>query len=283
MRMHREYAIVLGFCALGAGSSAADPIWQNSNYFATTRVAAMAESPFDFLTGSQGGDFSGLFPPRDDIYTVNPTLPDGDGDSFAGSRLTYSFEGNILSIFGHAAADVTPGAFMIGGSADSTSALTVQFDLPAGGTFHVIDGSFDGTHASSAGTLLSSGPDPVFTYGSSGNQPNGEAGALAPGGYSLELEAIANSNFFFSGGLFADSSFSLQIEIIASSSCPGDLNADGLVDDADFTIFVVAYNILDCADPFMPAGCPADLNSDGFVDDADFVIFVVAYNELLCP
>ncbi|MGH7244763.1 MAG: hypothetical protein ACREJD_15225 [Phycisphaerales bacterium] len=28
--------------------------------------------------------------------------------------------------------------------------------------------------------------------------------------------------------------------------------------------------------------CPADLNLDGLVDDADFSIFVVAYNELLC-
>ncbi|MBX3379591.1 MAG: hypothetical protein KF805_05825 [Phycisphaeraceae bacterium] len=65
--------------------------------------------------------------------------------------------------------------------------------------------------------------------------------------------------------------------------CPADLNQDGFVDDADFPIFVAAYNILDCADPSMPGGCPADLNVDGFVDDADFVEFVVAYNELVCP
>ena len=55
------------------------------------------------------------------------------------------------------------------------------------------------------------------------------------------------------------------------------------MDDSDFTIFVVAYNILDCNDGAMPAGCPADLNGDDFVDDSDFQIFVVAYNELLCP
>ncbi|MBX3387920.1 MAG: hypothetical protein KF691_00545 [Phycisphaeraceae bacterium] len=66
-------------------------------------------------------------------------------------------------------------------------------------------------------------------------------------------------------------------------ACPADLNGDGLVEDTDFTIFVAAYNILDCADPSMPANCPADFNSDGFVDDADFLVFVQAYNELLCP
>ncbi len=67
------------------------------------------------------------------------------------------------------------------------------------------------------------------------------------------------------------------------ASCPADLNGDGIVEDADFVIFVIAYNTLDCADPVMPAGCPADLNRDGIVEDSDFVIFVAAYNELLCP
>lgn len=65
--------------------------------------------------------------------------------------------------------------------------------------------------------------------------------------------------------------------------CSGDLNGDTMVDDADFTIFVAAYNILDCSDPGMPAGCPADLNGNGFVDDADFVLFLPAYNALVCP
>lgn len=67
------------------------------------------------------------------------------------------------------------------------------------------------------------------------------------------------------------------------SSCPCDLNQDGFVDDSDFVLFVGAYNILDCADPAMPAGCPTDFNGDSLVDDADFVIFVAAYNELVCP
>lgn len=64
--------------------------------------------------------------------------------------------------------------------------------------------------------------------------------------------------------------------------CTGDLNNDGLVDDADFVIFSAAYNILDCSDASMPITCPADLNDDGIVDDEDFVLFAAAYNELLC-
>lgn len=64
--------------------------------------------------------------------------------------------------------------------------------------------------------------------------------------------------------------------------CRADLNCDTLVDDSDFTEFVVAYNILDCADPSMPPECTSDFNSDGVVDDSDFVVFVQAYNALLC-
>lgn len=67
--------------------------------------------------------------------------------------------------------------------------------------------------------------------------------------------------------------------------CQGDLNNDGFVDDADFTIFAIAYNDLLC--PVLsnnfPAGCPADLNADGLVDDADFTYFAKAYDVLLCP
>ena len=65
-------------------------------------------------------------------------------------------------------------------------------------------------------------------------------------------------------------------------TCAADLNGDCVVDDRDFTRFVVAYNLLDCADPAMPQNCPSDLNHDGVVDDTDFTIWIVAYNELIC-
>ncbi|MBY0112429.1 MAG: hypothetical protein K2Y21_06380 [Phycisphaerales bacterium] len=71
--------------------------------------------------------------------------------------------------------------------------------------------------------------------------------------------------------------------VTIESACPSDLNNDGLVDDADLSVFAVAYDVLDCAAPGMPAGCPADLNRDGLVNDDDFQVFVVAYNEVLCP
>jgi hypothetical protein len=57
--------------------------------------------------------------------------------------------------------------------------------------------------------------------------------------------------------------------------CPADLNFDGFVDDADFSIFAKAYDRLTTTD--------GDLNVDRFTDDADFSIFAVAYDALLCP
>lgn len=69
---------------------------------------------------------------------------------------------------------------------------------------------------------------------------------------------------------------------VAASCCPADFNGDAMVDDADFVVFVGAYNMLDCADPAMAYGCPYDVTGDGMVDDSDFVVFVAAYNELVC-
>jgi len=80
-----------------------------------------------------------------------------------------------------------------------------------------------------------------------------------------------------------DDGYADDLSFALGAACPCDLNGDGLVEDTDFTIFVAAYNILDCADPSMPSGCPSDFNGDGVVEDADFTVFVKAYNDLLCP
>ncbi|HEX8875343.1 MAG TPA: zinc-dependent metalloprotease family protein [Phycisphaerales bacterium] len=56
--------------------------------------------------------------------------------------------------------------------------------------------------------------------------------------------------------------------------CEGDLNNNGVVDDADFQIFAVAYDLL-----LNPEG---DLDGDTLTTDADFSLFAVAYDRLLC-
>jgi hypothetical protein len=63
--------------------------------------------------------------------------------------------------------------------------------------------------------------------------------------------------------------------VIRLSRCPADLNGDGLVDDADFSLFVVSYDIfLDVA---------GDFTLDCVTDDRDFSVFAKAYDQLICP
>lgn len=65
--------------------------------------------------------------------------------------------------------------------------------------------------------------------------------------------------------------------------CPCDLTGDGFVDDADFSLFTIAYDLFDCGLSTMPAGCPADFNKDSLVDDTDYIVFVAGYADFLCP
>ncbi|MBX3390240.1 MAG: hypothetical protein KF691_12400 [Phycisphaeraceae bacterium] len=68
-------------------------------------------------------------------------------------------------------------------------------------------------------------------------------------------------------------------QIIVRPPCPCDLNADDVVDDADFILFAAEYDKFTVP----PASSAADFNNDGVVDDLDFVIFNSAYTAFLCP
>lgn len=119
------------------------------------------------------------------------------------------------------------------------------------------------------------------------------AGQRSSGGVGGSSNVTIHAEFTWDGlvGVFNDAGPVSGATVISGSGknwtgsaapCAADFNGDGLVDDSDFVVFVAGYNILDCADPAMPAGCPADVNADGFVDDADFVLFASAYNTLIC-
>lgn len=87
-----------------------------------------------------------------------------------------------------------------------------------------------------------------------------------------------------------DSASIAALEAEVPIPCDADFNGEGLVDDLDFQVFVVAYDQLVCEED--PGGgtqrrdtgapCPCDLNGDRLVDDLDFQVFVVAYDEVLC-
>ncbi|MBS0188317.1 MAG: hypothetical protein JSS51_09620 [Planctomycetes bacterium] len=104
-----------------------------------------------------------------------------------------------------------------------------------------------------------------------------------PGAYTIVLETSFDTGDLPVGlSIFNWDPIDIEMMFQDGASCPADLTVDQQVDDADFIGFAGAYNILDCADPWMAPGCPADLNLDGIVDDGDFVLFAAAYDALLC-
>lgn len=109
-------------------------------------------------------------------------------------------------------------------------------------------------------------------------------GSIAIGGSITTLVGTSAQRIFAFSGYEPSFGGRATLKLtIGAPPCVGDLNADAAVDDTDFVIFAVAYNLLDCTDPTMAAGCPSDFNRDGFVDDSDFVLFAIAYDALLCP
>ncbi|MGH7243809.1 MAG: hypothetical protein ACREJD_10365 [Phycisphaerales bacterium] len=229
-------------------------------------------------TGSLSAQGIGSF--QDTITITAPGVP----NSTPGT-LTYSVrvDGAISATAGASGASWSV-ATDIGGGAT---------DLSRGGHISSPDLSPLGYQGDAFGTYTATGD---FQFGfpatitvelhgiaGTGYSQNGEGLASVPslrvfwnGISAINLNGAPISNFIIVSG----SGFNW---LGSFTPCAGDLNGDGQVDDSDFVSFVVAYNILDCADLAMPAGCPADFNSDGVVDDFDFVSFVVAYNELVCP
>lgn len=61
---------------------------------------------------------------------------------------------------------------------------------------------------------------------------------------------------------------------INGTFCLADMNADDVVDDTDFELFIVAYNTLETID--------GDFNGDWMTDDADFTICESYYDKLDC-
>ncbi len=121
-----------------------------------------------------------------------------------------------------------------------------------------------------------------------GGSVSGAAGALAsPSDGSdvvLRIEGVQASDageytVEFSNACNTTSSWAAAVSV---NTCPGDLDADGLVNDTDFAAFAATYDTMLCDDSAMPVGCLSDWNGDGVVDDRDFQIFVVAYGGMVC-
>lgn len=155
---------------------------------------------------------------------------------------------------------------------------------PAGTSLSVIGQNFSGSCGNLA-VLFGATPASSVTY-ISDTQLNvvvpagaGTVNVRVQSGITTPAESQNIKSTIFGYGI---SAIDPNAQFTYGAACPGDLNGDSMVDDADFVLFASAYDLLVCSDPSMPTGCPADLNRDGFVDDGDFGVFANAYDVLTC-
>lgn len=117
---------------------------------------------------------------------------------------------------------------------------------------------------------------PEILYLASGVAPDWAYGTTGAVSFTIEMH---NDYGGFSPGpeTIAPSGYECQLAItgLLQNLCRADFNLDNVVDDADFTSFVGAYNAL-----LSNAG---DLTGDGMTDDSDFSLFVNAYDRRTCP
>ncbi|MBX3388441.1 MAG: hypothetical protein KF691_03180 [Phycisphaeraceae bacterium] len=255
-------ATIGGVSALSpSGLAGADVVFLASTTAGTSAIAPLSASEqtalYDFVLAGGGAV---IFSDNDSFaggasQPANHSLLAPFGLTCAGTGLPWQRTATVLDPH---SSPVTDGPF----------GLSQTFSIGWPGWFNGLGG------ATSLATLNDNGQSALALI---------PRGAIGPGSGGVVLFSDCT---MIGDGYFPAANQTLVLNAIAFAvdrGCAGDLNSDGLVDDADFSLFVVAYNLLDCADGAMPAGCPADFNRDGFVDDADFSIFVVAYNELICP
>ncbi len=140
-----------------------------------------------------------------------------------------------------------------------------------------LSGGTSGAGATYQVSLAPQFGDPIFVS-SAGDYVTERT--LPPGTYVFRAASFADGAC--SGGCSQVETAQWNTSVLfVAAPCPADLNGDTVVDDADFVLFVSAYNELLC--PEHPTPCPADLNGDMLVEDTDFSVFAVAYDTLLCP
>lgn len=209
---------------------------------------------------------------------VNRNVPSGGGNGIAGAQQTSTVSASAMNATGSSAAESNagPGNCVL---AQATSDFRITFKVLTP-VEYAFNGAVNGAQFRLAEPI---GGAVLLVQSASGTTvPYSFTGVLKPGrNYTVLAQSSQLANACNSASFALTGTYSLAATFTALPACPGDLNFDRVVDDADFALFAPAYNELIC--PSAPLPCDADLNSDGFVDDADFALFAPAYNALVCP
>ncbi|MBX3379545.1 MAG: hypothetical protein KF805_05595 [Phycisphaeraceae bacterium] len=233
------------------------------------------------LVVEAAGSIQSAFPaPAYSVFNrdISRDVPSGGGNGKARATQDSTVSASAMTATGMSSAESLAGASnCVVSQATSDFRIVFKVTTPVQYAF---DGSVDGAQFRLAEPI--GGAVHLVQAAAGVPTPFSFTGVLKPGrsytalAQSSQLANACNGGFFSLAG-----SYSLSASFVSLAPCPGDLNFDRVVDDADFALFAPAYNELLC--PPTPLPCDADLNGDGFVDDADFAIFAPAYNELVCP
>lgn len=118
---------------------------------------------------------------------------------------------------------------------------------------------------------------PEILYLSSGTAPDWSYGTAGCISYTIEMNNASGGGFSPPASSIVASGIQglIAVRTLVDSLCRSDFNYDNVVDDADFALFVGAYDVL--------LSNEGDLTGDGMTDDSDFSLFVQAYDKLTCP
>jgi len=268
--------LAISLAALSTLASAS--IWETATFQVTCSTNARAQDASGTVTVTKGGIFPAALIAPPISFAVDSQLP-GGGRAFAYSDASHGFMSpGVFSLSGYVLSQLTPMSSMTAARAEAHSGYSIQFEVPGDAMYRF---AFAYLSTGVVASIHDEFDALIASFDGVNNQPVGQSGFLAAGSYRFEITADATSELTL-GDVYAAKIYGL-ILLIGPAACSSDLNSDWQVDDADFGIFAVGYDILDCNDASMPVVCQGDLNGDYVVDDADFIVFIAAYEALACP
>jgi len=268
--------LAISLTALSSLASAS--IWNSATFQITCSTNTSAQDASGTVAVTRGGIFPSplIAPPIS--FAADSQLP-GGGRAFAYSDASHGFMSpGVFSLSGYVLSQLTPMSSMTAARAEAHSGYSIQFEVPGDAMYRF---AFAYLSTGVVASIHDEFDSLIASFDGVNNQPGGQSGFLAAGSYRFEIAADATSESPL-GDVYNAETYGL-ILLIGPAACSSDFNSDWQVDDADFGIFTVGYEILDCNDSSMSVVCQGDLNGDYVVDDADFTIFAAAYDALVCP
>ncbi|MCC6675576.1 MAG: hypothetical protein IT436_00405 [Phycisphaerales bacterium] len=214
----------------------------------------------------------------DDMWAVGAG---GDGDPIIGASQILHWNG---SDWEHRPGPI-PGRWH---QLDAVIALS-STDVWAGGEYFGFDGAYHGFAIHWNGSswtefpvptsitdFVAYAPDDIYASGGGVMHWDGESWTIVEtfptvlGPSLTSIDSTGPCQLWTAGRqLIGDSVFNFAARVAPAPACPADLNGDGLVDFADYLVFL---NLYESADP------RADFTADGTIDFADYLEFLNRYD-----